>query len=66
MMKPGDVIRTTYFQHHDSRMITSWKAEKGKVFVLILLGTEDKDGPEILDPLDALRDLGWELQDKPE
>ncbi len=63
-MKNGDVIRTTYFQHHGPVATASYKAPKGSAFVLVLLGIENKDGSEPLDPIQALQDLGYQLPDK--
>lgn len=66
-MNKGDVIRTTYFQHfHADRTITGWKAPKDSVYILVLLGIENKDGTDPLDPIQALQDLGYQLPDKPE
>ncbi len=65
-MKKGDVVRTTYFQHHGEKIVTSWKAPRGSVFVLVLLGIEKKDGSDLLDPIQGLQDLGYQLPDKPE
>jgi len=64
-MKPGDVVRLTHFVHHEPTLQTTWKAPKGKVFLAVLIGVENKDGSEPADPVERLKLLGWELQGKP-
>lgn len=60
-MKVGDVIRTrnvrSYFGNPEIRGHAEFKAPKGEMFVLLLLGTESKDKP--LDPDARLEELGW-------
>ena len=65
-MKPGDVIRLTHFVHHNPNMQMTYKAPKGKVFLAVLIGVENKDGSDPADPLDLLKLLGWEMQGEPE
>lgn len=64
-MNRGDVVRVTHLT--DVRVdgvSLGWKPPKGKVYVLCLLGTEDKNPTEdsvALDPEQALREMGWTL-----
>ena len=60
-MNNGDVIRLTHFQDYRPSLITNWKAPKDKVFLAVLIGVENKDGNDPLDPMKALQDLGWRL-----
>lgn len=57
-MKIGDVIRMTHFADTSPGLITHWKAEKGQVFLAVLIGTEPKDGTALLDIGKAIRALG--------
>lgn len=67
MMKPGDVIRLTYFRHYDSPAAQfDYRAPKDKVFLAVLIGVENKDGSDPADPLELLKLLGWEMQGEPE
>ena len=65
-MKPGDVIRLTHFVHYNPNMQMTYKAPKGKVFLAVLIGVENKDGSDPADPLELLKLLGWEMQGEPE
>ena len=60
-MKPGDVVRLTHFMHYEPSLQTHWKAPKGKVFLAVLIGVENKDGSDPVDPLDLMEQLGWKL-----
>ena len=59
-MRPGDVVRLTHFVHYEPSLQSTWKAPKGKVFLAVLIGVENKDGSEPANPLDLMGDLGWE------
>ena len=66
-MKPGEVVVTTHINQilsKDTRL--GYKANKGRHLVFIFLGDEPKDGAEPLDPIKALKDLGWERVETPE
>lgn len=65
-MKPGDVIRLTHFVHYNPNVQMTYKAPKGKVFLAVLIGAENKDGSDPADPLELLKLLGWEMQGEPE
>lgn len=74
-MKVGDVIYMRSFEHHfdhgDLRGSVGYKAceerpKKGEptpVFVAILLGVDELENPKI-DPVQALREMGWEPPDE--
>ena len=64
-MKPGDVVRLTHFVHHEPSLQTTWKAPKGKVFLAVLIGVENKDGSEPANPLDLMKELGWQEEKQP-
>ena len=61
----GDSIRLASLRAlgDDPRNYTTWEPSRGRVFVVVLLGTEPKDlakpGAEPLDRMAALRNLGW-------
>ena len=59
----GNVVRLTYFRDYHPQIWTDWKAPKGKVFCLLLLGVEDKEEVGQLDPINALKEMGWRLED---
>jgi hypothetical protein len=63
-MEPGAVIRLTHFQHHHraAQISATYKAPKGKVFVALVLGVEEKDGSQEFDPNRALESLGWRFE----
>lgn len=57
----GDVVRLTHFEHHanpDARF-TFRIQDKKKLYVMVLLGVENRDGTEPLDTKQVFRDLGW-------
>ena len=59
-MRPGQLVRLTTFKHNASPAFrVGFKAPKGKVFVLALLGMEDKDGTKPLNIEDAMEMMGW-------
>lgn len=61
-LETGDCVRVGYFVHNDGVAQLSYKAPKGKVFVLCLLGVEPKDTRDasaLLDTKGAFRELGW-------
>jgi hypothetical protein len=47
------------FTHVEPDIQLSFKAEKGKVFVLLLLGIEARDGSKPLDAVAVLDAMGW-------
>ena len=59
-MFPGDVVRLTHFVHHEPNMRSTWKAPKDKVYLAVLIGVENKDGSNPANPLDLMKELGWE------
>jgi hypothetical protein len=40
----------------------TFKADKDKVYVLMLLGVEPRDGSDRMDPFDVMTKMGWKLQ----
>jgi len=71
-MEIGDIVRTTAFNDHfnnsETKGYISYKAPKGKMFVLMLLGMEPgENGTEHLDPEKILNEMGWTFtEEKPE
>lgn len=69
-MKPGDVVLTSHIRQilditPGGKIVRSadWSAGKKDNFVFIFLGIEPKDGSANLDPIQRLKDLGWELKE---
>ncbi len=66
-MHVGDIVRMSairarYRYDGDKKPGVSevnYSAPKGQFFVVLLLGTEPRDGSRPFDPNDALRALGW-------
>lgn len=58
----GDAIFTGYMKDERAFGWRSFKAPKGKRFVLLLLGTVEKDATNF-DADAALNALGWHFQD---
>ncbi len=63
-LQDGDSVRVGSLRilGDDPRTAATWSPSKGRVFVLVLLGTEPKDltkGGEPLDRMEAMRALGW-------
>ena len=65
MMRPGDVVRLTHFVHHEPDLQSTWKAPSSKVFLAVLIGVENKDGSEPANPLDLMKELGWQEEKQP-
>ncbi len=55
----GHVIRLTHFTNHSPELQTTFKADKKKVFVCLLLGTEARDASSLLDCEKVLNEMGW-------
>lgn len=59
-MRIGDVITTTNIRHEFTGGSLGFRAPKGRRFVLVLLGDEDKaDEGEKLDCEAVFKSLGW-------
>ena len=66
----GQIIRLTNFTNYfvpqtvEGRKVgllsAGYKAGKGKVFVAVLLGVEDKDGSNPVDPEALMQAMGWQ------
>ena len=66
-MKPGDVIIANYIrQIIPIGAELDFSARKEDNFVFIFLGSEPKDGSDNLDPIERLKELGWELNEQKE
>lgn len=61
-MKRGDLCPMTSCSIRLGTTILGYKAPKGKQFVFLLLGMENKDGTEPLDPEKTLSEMGWRLK----
>ena len=64
-MKPGDVIVSSHIQQiisRDTRL--EYSPGKKDNFVFIFLGTEPQDGSNDLDPIERLKELGWNMNDE--
>jgi len=68
IVKIGQVIRLRNFRHYgvanpDAKMVMDWMEykhpDKDKVFVVMLLGEESKDGSVELDCEKRLNEMGW-------
>jgi hypothetical protein len=60
----GSVVTPTNFTHHTPNLQLSFKAPKGKKFVMLLLGVQDKDDQQPLDVIDVMKRLGWTHEDE--
>ncbi len=58
-MKKGDVVLTNGFTAQGDGCSASFRPEKGKYAVFLLLGEADKRDPQSFDCDKALRDMGW-------
>ena len=70
-VEPGDVVRLSSFEHRqkredgrENRMGFSVGKGKKDRFVLLVLGL-DRDNGADFDPNEALRGLGWTLEEEP-
>jgi len=67
-MNQGDVVRTAYFNESRADGVRlGWKPPKDKVFVLVLLGVEDKVITDESEPLNAdaaMHEMGWTLAEQ--
>ena len=64
-MKPGDIIITSHIRNYfwPEKGWDSYKAKKDEAFVFIFLGTESRDGSNLLAPIKRLNELGWKKID---
>ncbi len=58
-MRVGDIVNTTYIQQILGTMKLYYKAGKGKQYVFVFLGTENKDGSDPVDLEKTMGRLGW-------
>ena len=59
-MEIGTLLRLRNFSYYsESGCRLDYTAPKGKVFVAVLLGVEEKDGSEKLDHLEVFKQLGY-------
>lgn len=63
-MKNGSVVNLASFTHHLPGMQYGYRAQKGQVFVAVILGTADKRDPGVFDAERALRKLAWVPRDE--
>jgi hypothetical protein len=65
MMKPGDIVLTTYIRNvfAPDPGWDGYKANKGYVMVFAYLGAQPKDGSGDLDVEKRLNELGWVKKD---
>lgn len=63
-MKNGSVVNLASFTHHLPGMQYGYRAQKGQVFVAVILGTADKRDPGVFDAEQALRKLAWVPRDE--
>lgn len=69
-MRHGDIVPTKSLNvvlGADGHASAIYKPPKGKQFVLLLLGVEDtKAGGQKLDPVAALKAIGWHPEREPD
>lgn len=58
-MQVGDVVNMTHWTHFQPNIQVSYKPQKGRVGVFLLLGDADKKAPKTFDAAGAIRALGW-------
>lgn len=58
-MQVGDVVNMTHWTHFQPNIQVSYKPQKGRVGVFLLLGDADKKAPKTFDAIGAIRALGW-------
>lgn len=63
-MKPGDTVLVKSLTTHTQNAQFTFKAPKGKGFVLLVLGATDLEPKVPFDANAALESFGWELRDK--
>ena len=56
----GDIVTITNLTHYTPDLQIKYGAPKGEVFVVVLLGTQKKDGSSPLDIDQAMARLGWQ------
>lgn len=57
---PGDIVRMKSYYHVEPHITWHFKTvDKKKVAVFLMLGVENKDGTEPIDPEKILNELGW-------
>jgi hypothetical protein len=56
---PGAVITMRSFVHDMPHAQFTFRAAKGKVYVFMLMGVQNKDGSHELDVMQVMDDLGW-------
>jgi hypothetical protein len=62
-MEPGNVVRLRNFRHYTGEVLgiqtMDYTAPAGHVFLVLLLGTEEKNKPNSVGPEELLRRMGW-------
>lgn len=58
-LNTGDVVLMSSFIAQGKGISASFKPQKGRYAVFLLLGDADKNDPESFDCEKALRDMGW-------